>query len=45
MPIRFYETILDLHQERQAVDLVTLTDALRSRGLLESRWSLSGCPF
>lgn len=30
-----YETILDLHQGGQAVDLVTLTDALRSRGLLE----------
>jgi len=30
-----YEVILDLHQEGQAVDLVTLTDALRSRGLLE----------
>jgi len=30
-----YEAILDLHQGGQAVDLVTLTDALRSRGLLE----------
>jgi replicative DNA helicase len=30
-----YEEILRLHQEGQAVDLVTLTDALRTKGLLE----------